>query len=121
MTALGALRFAQEVLRNIDALQCREKAVPGGGLARQDHVPGLRVLADEDFLGVEPKGRRQPYGLAAAVGEELGGLGHAKLRCHRSKSIPFLDIYQDISFADRSLCWAIGAIEPLRGIVSGPT
>lgn len=68
MTALNTLGFAQEVLRDVGTLQCHEEAVPGGGFARQDNVTSLWVLANQDFLGVEPKGRRQAHGLATAVG-----------------------------------------------------
>ena len=51
-----------------DTFQRGKEAVPSRGLARQDDVAGFRVLANEDFLGVEAIRGRQANGLATAVG-----------------------------------------------------
>jgi hypothetical protein len=73
-----ALLLAQKVRGNINSLQGREEVVPSRGFARQDEIPRFRVLANEDFLGVEPIGGRKAYRLATPVGEEFGNLGRER-------------------------------------------
>ena len=56
------------ITKKVDAVQAlRHVLVKIGSDA--DHVAGLGILADKDFLGVEPIGGRQAYRLATAVGE----------------------------------------------------
>jgi hypothetical protein len=71
----------------------REDFIPSAGRLRQDQVAGLRVAADIDLIGGEPKLGRDTNSLASSGHEYLGFCGG------RRGGPPdlYLDLYRDIN------------------------
>src|SRR6202171_2737486 len=92
---------------NFDGVGEGEEVVPGAGLAGENDVAGLGILADEHFRRGEAEIRRQTNGLAAAGLEKLGNFAHGTPpRGFRAR--PALDIYH--GYITRTLKTSGGAI-----------
>ena len=59
--SLAALLLVQEIGSHIGTLKCRKEVTPGRRFPRQDDITCFRVLADENFLGIEPIGGRTAW------------------------------------------------------------
>lgn len=79
LRSLSPFAMVEEIVRNGSVAERREEPRPRSRLARQDHVTGFRVAANEDLRGIEPKRGRKPDRLAAAVGEQLGDLADGSI------------------------------------------
>ena len=61
----------QKILRNLGTLQCAKETVPICRSARQEDVPGFRILADKNFLGIKAKSGGQAHSLLRPLANNL--------------------------------------------------
>jgi hypothetical protein len=76
LPSLLTFPLIQEVRWHLGTLKQGEKSFPIIRLARKDDIAAIRITPNEHFLGGKPECGRQPYGLAAAIGEDFGNLVH---------------------------------------------